>query len=255
MIEQTFEIGSSPRLIAEIGSGSLEISQGPGHTIAVHIEGGRDRAVEVAQSGDTVSIRRPREQGWASRGASTRVRAEVPAGTSVSVTTASGKVASSAQLGEVSIDSASGDIALGEVEAAKIKTASGDVAIRAVNGEATLRTASGDVRIGNAFSRLEVTTASGSVDVATAGESVASSASSGDLTIARFEGSDLDLRSVSGNIRVGIPQGTRVALDARSLSGVIRLPERAPQAGGGSGRSVRAGIRTVSGDIEIRRVD
>ena len=83
-----------------------------------------------------------------------------------------------------------------------------------------------------------------------------SSASSGDLAIDRFEGSDLDLKSVSANIRVGLPRGTKLALDARSLSGHITLPERV------SGRlqaarddQVRAKLRTISGDIEIRRVE
>jgi len=85
---------------------------------------------------------------------------------------------------------------------------------------------------------------------------VNSSTASGDLDIERFEGSELELKSASGSMRIGLPKGTKVALDASSLSGDIRLPERAPYGGAGKDRrQVRAKLRTISGNIEIIRLD
>lgn len=257
MIEQTFNVGNTPRLTARISSGSIEILEGGADTIDLQIESSRENDFVISQTGDTITVRRPLGgNGWSSRESSTRIRVEVPTGTSVRISGASAEITAEVRLAEAFIDTASGDVSLSEVRNAKIKSASGDLTIGVVSGEASLRTASGDVRIGDVGEKMDVTTASGSVDIGLARGDVTSSAASGDLAIDRFEGSDLNLKSVSGNIRVGLPRGTKVALDARSLSGHIALPERTP-----SGtvrddrRQVRARLRTISGNIEIVRLD
>jgi hypothetical protein len=253
LIEQTFEVGEAPRLVIAIGAGSIEVSAGPVGVIDLSLDGGRDREFEIVHGGDSVEVRRPGDARL-SRSGSTRVRAHVPPGTTAWLTGASARIEATVPLGDAVIETASGDVNLREVENAKIKSASGDLAIKSVSGAASLRTASGDVRIGEILDRLEVTTASGSVDVGVVGGDVVSSASSGDLAIRRYEGSDLELKSVSGDIRVGLPAGTKLSLDARSLSGSISLPERQTQPSPSERQSVRARIRTVSGDIQILRV-
>jgi hypothetical protein len=251
LIEQTFDVGNTPRLVVAIGSGSIELAAGPVGTIELSVEGGRD--LEISHNGDTVEVRRPSEARL-SRSNSTRVRAHVPPGTTAWLTGASARIEATVALGDAVIETASGDVALREVENAKAKSASGDLVIKSISGAASLRTASGHVRIGEVLDRMEVTTASGSVDVGMVGGDVVSSAASGDLAIRRYEGSDLELKSVSGDIRVGLPAGTRLSLDARSLSGSITLPDRQPGAPSSERQSVRARIRTVSGDIQIQRV-
>ena len=253
MIERTFDVGATPRLVVSIGSGSIELSEGEAGVVALHAEGGRERAFEIVHSGDTVEFRRS-GSGNPSRSSSIRVRVSVPAGITARLSGASARIEASVRLGDAVIDTASGDITLREVENAKVKSASGDIAIRTVSRAASLRTASGDVRVGDVLDRLEVTTASGTVDVGLVRGDVVSSASSGDLAIGRYEGSDLELKSVSGDIRIGLPAGTKLSLDARSLSGSIILPDRQSTAGGDGGQSVRAQIRTVSGNIQILRV-
>lgn len=257
MIEQTFNVGNRPRFVAGIASGSIEVLEGEAGSIALQIESPREEDLVISQTGDTVTVRRPLgSEGWNRRESSTRIRAEVPAGTTVRISGASAEITAQARLAEAFIDTASGDVSLSEVRDAKIKSASGDLTIGLVSGEANLRTASGDVRIRDVAHRMEVSTASGSVDVALARGDVTSSAASGDLVVDRFEGSELNLKSVSGNIRVGLPRGTRVSLDARSLSGNIALPERSPAgAAPDDRRQVRAKLRTISGDIELIRLD
>jgi DUF4097 and DUF4098 domain-containing protein YvlB len=257
VIEKTFSVGDAPRFVAGISSGSIEILEGKTGTIDLNIESPREDEFVISQTGDTVTVRRPLGgEGWSRRDSQTRIRVEVPTDTTVRISGASAEITVSVRLAEAFIDTASGDVSLIEVRNAKIKSASGDLAIGSASGEVSLRTASGDVRLGDVAEKIDVTTASGSVDVGLARGEVTSSAASGDLAIDRFEGSDLSLKSVSGNIRVGLPRGTKVALDARSLSGLIALPERAPSgATPGIGRQVRARLRTVSGDIEIVRLD
>ncbi len=251
MIERTFEVPGTPRVVINIASGSIEMVEGAPGAVRLQIEGARDNELEITHVGETVSVRRTASP---LRSSSTRIRSEVPPGTETRLRVASARVDGSVRLGDSEVDTASGDVSLKEVGEIRSKSASGDLVIGTISGEASLRTASGDVRVGHVFGRLEVTTASGSVEIGTAGDDLVSSASSGDLAIRRYEGSDLDLKSVSGDIRVGLPAGTKLALDARSLSGAIRLPERSG-AQSGEGNQVRARIRAVSGDIEIRRVE
>jgi DUF4097 and DUF4098 domain-containing protein YvlB len=257
VIEQSFNVGESPRFVASISSGSVEVVEGERGVIELQIDSQRERDFVISQTGDTVTVRRPEGgNGWNRRESSTRVRVGVPIGATVRISCASADVTAEVRLNEAYIDTASGDVALWEVRSAKVKTASGDVSIGSATGDLGLRTASGDVKVGDAAGRLEASTASGSLDVGLARRHVNSSTASGDIDIERFEGSELELKSASGSMRIGLPKGTKVALDASSLSGDIRLPERAPSGGAGKDRrQVRAKLRTISGNIEIIRLD
>jgi DUF4097 and DUF4098 domain-containing protein YvlB len=63
----------------------------------------------------------------------------------------------------------------------------------------------------------------------------------------------IELKSMSGDLRVGIPAGTRVEAEIDSLSGDVHLPKTksnvTPQ------RTTKLRARTVSGDIEVSRID
>jgi DUF4097 and DUF4098 domain-containing protein YvlB len=242
--------------VAAISSGSIEIVESEAGRIDLRIDSSREIEFEVSQAGDTITVRRPQNGGgWSRRESSSRIRVAVPVGTTVRISCASADVTAEVRLNEAYIDTASGDVAVWEVRSAKIKTASGDVAIGTASDEIGLRTSSGNIRIGDAGGRMEISTASGSVDVGIARGHVRSSTASGDVEIDRYEGADLDLKSASGNMRIGLPTGSKVALDAQSLSGDIRLPERKPSAGTRADRSqVKAKLRTISGDIELTRL-
>jgi hypothetical protein len=57
-------------------------------------------------------------------------------------------------------------------------------------------------------------------------------------------------------VTIGLPAGIRVEPDISTLSGRTRLPEQSSAAPTDAPRrSVRLKLRTVSGDIEISRVD
>ena len=63
----------------------------------------------------------------------------------------------------------------------------------------------------------------------------------------------IELNSMSGDVTIGIPAGTRVEAQIDSLSGEVRFPPK--RTGRNSDPHGPSRARTVSGDIEVRRVD
>jgi DUF4097 and DUF4098 domain-containing protein YvlB len=97
-----------------------------------------------------------------------------------------------------------------------------------------LSTASGEVRLGECAGVIHCATLSGSVRVE------------------RVTGPAAKFKSMSGDVKLGIPPRTRVELDAESMSGKVSLPEpsartEAPE------RELALKVRLVSGDLKIER--
>jgi DUF4097 and DUF4098 domain-containing protein YvlB len=165
-----------------------------------------------------------------------RVRIKTPAGATVRADLASADISGRGRFGAVEIDVASGDVAFDEVEAqARVNTASGDVELRRV-GSAKVNSASGDVRIDE----------SGPVEANTA---------SGDIQLRSVTSGEVKLHSASGDLEVGIAMGSRLWIDAQSLSGDAssELELEAAPSGGEDGPLVELRAQTMSGDIAVRR--
>jgi DUF4097 and DUF4098 domain-containing protein YvlB len=117
-----------------------------------------------------------------------------------------------------------------------VNTASGDLEVGRLAGEGKVRAASGDISIEEAETTLKVQTASGDVDV--------SSVREGDVT----------LQTASGDIEVAVKQGSKVFVDARSMSGETRSELEITDApSDGEGPLVEIRATAMSGDIAIRR--
>ena len=117
-----------------------------------------------------------------------------------------------------------------------MNTASGDVQVGSAGGGGTIRSASGDVQIGEAAQRVSIQTASG------------------DMVIDSIAEGSVDVKSASGDVRVGIKQGSRLHVDARSLSGdtTSELEIGGVEIATG-GPLVEVKGTTMSGDIRIVR--
>ena len=115
-----------------------------------------------------------------------------------------------------------------------MNTASGDVQIDSAGGGGTIRSASGDVQIGEAAQRVTVQTASG------------------DLHVGSIAEGEVDAKSASGDVRVGIRQGSRLHVDARSLSGDTTSEVELGERRGSGRRPARLG---QGGDDERRHPD
>jgi DUF4097 and DUF4098 domain-containing protein YvlB len=167
-----------------------------------------------------------------------RVRIAAPNGAGVRAQLASADISGRGSYGDVDVKLASGDVEFEQVDGqASVDTASGDVSIERV-GSARINSASGDVEIEESAEGAEVSTASGDVQIGsvTAGE--------------------VRVNSASGDIEVGIAKGSRLWVDAQSLSGdtssEIDLDAGTPGEGD-EGPLVELRARSMSGDVSIKR--
>ena len=77
---------------------------------------------------------------------------------------------------------------------------------------------------------------------------------SGDQQVRSVAEGRVDLTSASGDIRVGVKQGSRVWVDARSMSGDVSSDiELDDEASGGDGTQVEVKVTAMSGDVEVVR--
>jgi len=174
---------------------------------------------------------------------------------SVEVQTASGDVQFSEIAGAAHVDVASGDVQLARIGGElRVNSASGDVQVGSVDGDSKINSASGEVQLGRAGGSLEVNSASGEVQVREAGTGVSVNTASGDQTIGSVAQGNVVLKSASGDLKVGIREGSTLWVDARSRSGEVRseLPVSDAQPEGDAPH-IELRARTMSGDIAVVR--
>jgi DUF4097 and DUF4098 domain-containing protein YvlB len=287
MRTETFQTPGETRLDIRLGAGEIRVETAEVQETTVVLEALRDNesstaAVENARvelrdrgNGHEIAIDvRDRARGIGIfRGAEVLVAVTSPEGTSVEtksgsadvegrgrfgsvkVETGSGDVEFTEIAGEANISAASGDVQMSSVGGdAQVNTASGDVLIRQIGGEAKINSASGDVIIREVQGELSVNSASGDVLVREAGSSVGINTASGDQELGSVVSGKVTLKSASGDLKIGIREGTSLWVDARSRSGEVRseLPvsDLPPD---GNGPTVELRANTMSGDVTVTR--
>lgn len=178
-----------------------------------------------------------------------------PPDADVRVATASADTALRGRLGTVEVTSASGDLAVEECGRLELRTASGDGRIGTASGPASVASASGDLRVGSAVAGLKVRSASGDIAVEEAAGDVSLTTASGDLSVGRMSEGSVQAKTMSGDVEIGVVPELRVWLDLSSISGRMnsQLPEDDGAAGDGPAQ-LSLSLRSVSGDLRIRRV-
>jgi DUF4097 and DUF4098 domain-containing protein YvlB len=238
---------------AAVENARVELRErGSGHEVLVDA---RDRGRGIFRNAEVlIVVTAPEGTSVESKSGSADVEGRGRFG-SVDIETGSGEIEFSEIAGEASINAASGDVQLGTIGgAARVNTASGDVLIRSIGGEGKINSASGDVIIREVHGELSVNSASGDVLVREAASSVGVNTASGDQEIGTVTTGKVTLKSASGDLKVGIREGTSLWVDARSRSGEVRseLPvsDLPPD---GNGPSVELRANTMSGDITVAR--
>lgn len=250
MSQYAFDVGREPTLDVRLSAGRLDLAATTNGTVSVEVSGSGAEFITVEQAGDTVIIREERHL-WGGR--SVNIRAAVPAGTNLEAAVASLDIVARVDLGRVAGRTASGDFDLGRVAALEVRTASGDVKVDTCGGRCEVSSASGDLRLHQADGDVLVSTASGDVTVERIRGRFETKTASGDISVRCCAGEQVEAISLSGDISLGVPEGTRVEAEIDSLSGDVKLPSRRP-ASGEATRHVRIRAKTVSGDIDLRRV-
>jgi DUF4097 and DUF4098 domain-containing protein YvlB len=198
----------------------------------------------------------PSRRGFFGRQPQFRLRVGAPEGADVSCRTRSADVAGGGVFGDVDVKTASGDASFDVVSGElAVNSASGDVRVGVVRGRVDADTASGDVLVERAESAVHLNAVSGDVYVREALDEIELHTVSGDQKVGTAAGGPISSQSVSGDVWIGIARGTRVHINAGSLSGdtTSALPITDAPGEGGSSEVVEVRATTVSGDIHIAR--
>jgi DUF4097 and DUF4098 domain-containing protein YvlB len=189
------------------------------------------------------------------RKAEIRLKIRAPEGAKVKFEGASADLRGRGRFGALEADSASGDVEFEDVAGdANVNSASGDVTVRSIDGAAEVNTASGDVELGRVVGELVAKAASGDVGVDDAGAGVKIRTASGDQRIGGVTAGSVELQSMSGDISVGIRQGSNVWVDARAMSGdlssELELGDEQPSE---DAPLVELRAASMSGDVNVLR--
>lgn len=267
--EYAFDTPEPIRLVVENARGTVTVTAADVTTTKVDIDGRRAEEVRVEQRGDAVHVLAPQPRGIG-RDNQLDLRIAVPSGSDLHSRTGSADLAATGSYGASSIKSGSGQVHVERIgRTAVVDTGSGDVTIDDLTAEARLRSGSGDIRLGHTAAVTAVSTGSGDVRVGTsdgvlvvktgsgdltvdrAGTDVTLTTGSGDFGIGTASAGRVSLKGASGDLRIGIPEGTAVWTDVCTASGrvhssVASVGEPEP---GAPYVEVRA--TTASGDIEL----
>jgi hypothetical protein len=262
-----FVIDGDARLVISLPSGDVEVFE---HESGVQVSlSGKTDGVIVEQSGNTVSITSDKKTSFF-LAPNVRVAVGVPAGCDVDVSGASLDLVSRQRLRVVKARTASGDIRLTEATELTAKTASGEIRFDVISGDCEVAAASGDLVGDLVGGDLRASLASGDVRIRRVDGDISVKSASGDAHFDRANGDDIGVRSMSGDITIGLPAGIKLDFDLDALSGDVFLPPPAPPLppphhpdhdSADSGevteseqkRVVRVYAKTVSGDIHIER--
>jgi DUF4097 and DUF4098 domain-containing protein YvlB len=243
MREERFSTPQPIRLECSVTSGNVMVATTEEAESTVSLNGPAEliEAMRVELTGDRLLISEPRSKLLdilTRPHDSLQVVVGVPNRSAVMVKTASSDTALDGAFSEIDMQSASADLRVrGEVDGdISVKSASGDIELPRVRGHVDVKGVSGDLRAESIDGSVTVTIVSG------------------DVRIDSLREGTVSVRSVSGDVVLGIAPGSDVDLDATSASGdlISEVPlSDAPGAGSNPVVVIR-GV-TASGDVRVFR--
>ena len=285
-MEKTFETPGGVCLSVEIHAGLVVVTSTATDRTVVSVQADapgaeelvRQATVECRPAGDRqlVTVKLPQVYGLRLlRRNAVTVRVEVPEGAQVAVATASANVEINGPVGEVDFKTASGDASIDDVAAdVAAKTASGNITIGRVGGDIVAHTVSGDLRCSSVAGTATFSATSGNLELGAAGRPVEVKVTSGDVRLGELahgaqvinvsgnvrvlalgEGT-LKVRSVSGDVAVGVAKGVDLHVDVETATGLVHSDIALTDAPGDGTRPearVDLSVRSVSGNVEIGR--
>ncbi len=195
----------------------------------------------------------------------TRVLVEIalPAGWSVDIRTAGGNVQVTGISGAVTAQTGGGSVSVHRVcGSARLRTSGGSIAVSELQGNLRAQTGGGSIRADDVAGRVEARTAGGSIRLITVDGPVEARTGGGSIKVSFEDEPEGRLETAGGSIEVTFPEDAGCDLDARTLSGNIRIDHRdvvtrerrrrhlvAQVNGGGPPLT----LRTLAGSVRIRK--
>ena len=182
------------------------------------------------------------------------VEIELPVGSDLKASTATGDLTCTGPLGRCELKSSAGDISVERVMVDfELATSSGDVRAGVIDGSAEIKNANGDTRIREVGGDLAVGTANGDVEVERARGGVTVKTANGDIRIGNMQSGSLRAESGRGDIDVGVADGVAAWLDLDTSFGDVQNELDAAEGPSSDEQKVEIFARTGFGDITIRR--
>jgi hypothetical protein len=245
-------------------SGRLEVRTGPADAATVSVEAvdtGDALAVayaaeaKVSYDGHALRVALPHPRALRRHHPEILVRLTLPVGSDLEVKAAALSLTTDGPLGTVTVASASGRVALDETQGPiSVHTAAGDIEIGAAGGHVKVASASAAVRIGRADAGLTVKTAAGEVHVVHAVGEVRVETGAGSIQIDRLGAGRARLHGAMGSIEVGVAPDHAVLLDLKSALGRVDCEldahEERPASGAGE---IDLHANTAMGRVHVFR--
>jgi DUF4097 and DUF4098 domain-containing protein YvlB len=262
MRRETFETPGPLRLDIRVPSGDIDLETVEGTESVVELSASPELEEEARielrpkRDGHELSVVIEKRSGlFRAFREDVRLRVTSPPGADVEVSTASADLDARGDFGAAQINTASGDVEFQHVGGeAQINSASGDVKLDQVDGPLTVNTASGDLEVVQLRGEGKVRAASGDISILEAQTGLKVQTASGDVEVNSVREGDVVLQTASGDIEVAVKKGSKVFIDARSMSGETSSELEITDApSDGEGPLVEIRATAMSGDIEIRR--
>ncbi|MDQ4008571.1 MAG: DUF4097 domain-containing protein [Actinomycetota bacterium] len=276
-----FTTPTPPRLTVEFGAGDISIDTRDVSETTVELRGRSDDPATASlvedtvieqRGGDVVVLVPKRSHGLFGRTPELRLDVTAPHGSRLNVKSATADLSARGAYGESRLATGSGDVSIERLTGAgHVRSGSGDVHLTAADADLTVATGSGDVNLGDAAAAvsvqsgsgdvtiesvagaLRVQTGSGDIEVRRADADVKAQTGSGDVAVRRVAAGRVRAKAASGDLHVGVADGTPAWLDVQTLTGSVSNDLDAAEAVGAGEKHVRLELNTVSGDIEIVR--
>jgi DUF4097 and DUF4098 domain-containing protein YvlB len=191
---------------------------------------------------------------WLYRGGAVDIDIALPSRSRLEVSVSSADVRAEGEFADCQISSASGNLDIDAVQGnLKAATASGSITVQAAAGNVSVSTASGRTTIGDLDGDLTFKAASGDLSVERLCGRVSTQTASGSVTIASAVRGAILAYTSSGEVGVGVAEGTAARLDLTTAKGTVtNLMESADGPAEGD-ETLLIRVRTASGDIGIHR--
>jgi DUF4097 and DUF4098 domain-containing protein YvlB len=170
------------------------------------------------------------------RGGAVVIDIELPSRSRLQVSSASADVRAEGAFGDCRFATASGD--------ATVDTVTGNIKADSASGDVSIRELAGDIKFRAASGSLTVTQLHGTVNAQTA---------SGDTSVAAACSGGVSVQTGSGDVEIGIPEGTAARLDVRTHSGEVRNTLEPADGPMGGDETLTVHVLTGSGDIRVHR--
>jgi DUF4097 and DUF4098 domain-containing protein YvlB len=188
------------------------------------------------------------------RGGAVTVDIGLPSRSHLNVSSGSARLRADGAYGDCRYATASGDASI-EAVTGKLKSdsASGAITVDSLTGEASVSTASGDVTIGELTGDARSRAASASVSVKRLRGAVRAQTASGDVAVAAAVNGEVWVQSGSGEVEVGVEEGTAARLELRTHSGAVHNGLEPTDGPGEAEETLAVKVTTGSSDITVRR--